>query len=169
MPQRVTDTDTAAQYGLAQHLRTATLMREGMLRELADAPRVVAARELFVGRDGRDLRPEFVHMRLWFAFLYVVVEGWQQRGLRDPLVAECIKAVEEAGELTALRRFRNAVFHLQNDPFTPKFTDVLARGLNAGMLTRLLALHAAYEAYFDRWRADADLSMLTSLSVEAFF
>jgi len=59
-------------------------------------------------------------MCLWYGMLYVVVEGWRDAGLSDPEVDRLLASPNT--EL--LRRFRNGMFHFQNDQWLPtKLSD----------------------------------------------
>ncbi len=91
-----------------------------------------------------QLHSSFMRLSVWYSLLRVVVEGYQKLKLSDPTVDEYLQKAEY---VEALRRFRNAMFHYQADPFSEKLFDFLqlqdttdwARGLNK-----------ALEAYFQR-------------------
>jgi len=61
----------------------------------------------------------FLRLSVWYALLYVVVEGYGEQSLRDPDVDALLA---EGTFVDLLRRFRNAVFHYQEDPFSEKLT-----------------------------------------------
>jgi hypothetical protein len=59
-------------------------------------------------------------MCLWYGMLYVVVEGWRDAKLSDPDVDRLL----ESPNTMLLRRFRNGMFHFQNDQWLPtKLSD----------------------------------------------
>jgi len=64
----------------------------------------------------------FLRLSVWYALLYVVVEGYREQSLRDPDVDALLA---EGTFVDLLRRFRNAVFHYQEDPFSEKLTQFL--------------------------------------------
>jgi hypothetical protein len=62
-------------------------------------------------------------LEVWYALLYVVVEGYKELGYRF----ESLDSLLAAGEyMEPFRRFRNATFHYQEDPFSAKLVDFLA-------------------------------------------
>lgn len=61
-------------------------------------------------------------MCVWYALLYVVVEGFKELKLSHPAVDECLKNDEYVNQL---RRFRNAIFHYQKNPFSEKLLEFL--------------------------------------------
>ncbi|NPC42939.1 hypothetical protein [Nocardioides sp. zg-1230] len=62
-----------------------------------------------------------ISMSLWYATLYVVIEGWRQAKLADPDV-DALLADNHADRL---RRFRNQVFHYQREYDNPRLLDFL--------------------------------------------
>lgn len=82
-------------------------------------------------------------VQIWYALLYVVVEGYTEIGRKHEALEELL-AKEEYVNL--LRRFRNAVFHYQSDPVTEKLVAFLEKedselwihNLNAALQTFLL-------------------------------
>lgn len=63
-------------------------------------------------------------MQVWYSLLYVVIEGYRALGQKyEPL--EKVLAQDEYVDL--LRRYRNATFHYQTDPFNDKLLDFLDR------------------------------------------
>jgi hypothetical protein len=66
-------------------------------------------------------------MQIWYGMLFVVVEGWEQSGLRDPEIEQLLT---DADHVTKLRNFRNAVFHYQK-----QFLPVKQEGLFADQAT----------------------------------
>lgn len=164
-PAGASESNIAAIYALTQYARTADLARECMAAAMGEAPGPVPLRHLFVGRNCDDVSDQFLHMRLWFAFTYVVIEGWRELALQDGAVSDAIRELEDRGELDMLRRLRNAVFHVQVDPHTTKLTALIP-ALNAGLMQRLMSLDVAVQTYFVHWRSKADLSSLADVPVD---
>ena len=50
-----------------------------------------------------------MYMSLWYASLYVVIEGWQALKLKDERIDELLQSENVA----LLKRYRNGVFHFQ--------------------------------------------------------
>ena len=95
----------------------------------------------------------FMRLSVWYSLLRVVVEGYQELKLSDPKVDEYLQKTEY---VEALRRFRNAMFHYQADPFSEKLMAFLqlhdatnwARGLNKALescLQKLLPIEETFE------------------------
>ncbi|MXG92062.1 hypothetical protein [Nocardioides flavescens] len=88
-------------------------------------------RDLFMKRIKRNQSPsdvnpvtamdDLIAMSLWYATVYVVMEGWREAKLSDPEVDELLadRHVER------LRRFRNQVFHYQRAYDNPKLLEFL--------------------------------------------
>lgn len=150
---------TAEVYALAQVVRTASLLRDQFFALAASgANGPVSVRSMFVGEAGEDIEPRWLILRLWYAAVFVSIEGWEQLKLSDGLVDAGVKDLRTRREYVALKRFRNAVFHVQDDPYSEKLTEVLFVGAASGMLHRIESIHSALERYFIRWRAETDLS-----------
>jgi hypothetical protein len=82
-------------------------------------------------------------LRVWYALLFVVVEGYQELQLSDDAVDALLA---DEGRVDALRRLRNATFHYQSDPFTPKLWDYL---MAPGSEAWIHDLNAALQSYFE--------------------
>lgn len=77
---------------------------------------------------------KFNRIMVWYALLYVVVEGYRELkisyGPLDEVLAE--------GEYESLmRRFRNATFHYQENPFSAKLIDFLEKSESEAWIQRL--------------------------------
>ncbi|MBF0475906.1 MAG: hypothetical protein HQK59_08730 [Deltaproteobacteria bacterium] len=68
-------------------------------------------------KDLGNMASMFARMSVWYALLYVVVEGFRELNLSHPEVEELLKNEEY---LDSLRLFRNATFHYQKNPLTEK-------------------------------------------------
>lgn len=89
-----------------------------------------------------QMHSAFMRLSVFYSLLFVVVEGYRGVGVSDPAVEEML-ADEERVKM--LRRFRNANFHYQEDPFSKKLMEFLERE-DGPAWTR--ALHAAFETFF---------------------
>lgn len=58
-------------------------------------------------------------MAHWYGALYVVVEGWKEIGLKDPVVDRLL----ESPNLELLKHFRNGAFHFQKKYFDKRFSN----------------------------------------------
>ena len=64
----------------------------------------------------------FAALSVWYSLLYVVVEGYSEIGYHD---AEVDALLSNEDYVSRLRRFRNATFHYQEDPLSPKLMEFL--------------------------------------------
>lgn len=65
-----------------------------------------------------------LYMNFWYGELHVVIEGWQELGLSDPIVDGLL----DSPNLELLKRYRNGVFHFQKDYFDDRFIDFMTKG-----------------------------------------
>lgn len=83
-------------------------------------------------------------MAVFYGLFYVVIEGYRELGLKD----EAIDALLGANDYEArLRRFRNAVFHYQEDPFDKRLIEFLDAGDSEHWGK---ALYEAFEKFFEK-------------------
>src|SRR3954447_17367173 len=90
-------------------------------------------RDVFMRRIKRDQSPaatdpvtsmdDLIAMSLWFATVYVVIEGWLETKLTDPE----LNALLVDSHVHRLRRFRNQVFHYQREYDNPKLLEFLGQ------------------------------------------
>ena len=85
-----------------------------------------------------------LRLEVFYALMYVVIEGYQALGCHDPVVDALLAETEY---LDAFRRFRNATFHYQGDPISPKLVEFLAA---EGSENWSQKLYAALKAFFER-------------------
>ncbi len=81
-------------------------------------------------------------LSVWYSLLWVVVEGYQELKLTDARIDELLS---DDAMTTMLRRFRNAVFHVQRDPVGPKMMDFLTASESEKWINEL---NSALEAFF---------------------
>lgn len=86
----------------------------------------------------------FLAISVWYSLLWVVVEGYQELELADERIDELLN---DESMKAMLRRFRNAVFHVQRDPMSPKIMDFLTASKSEKWIAEL---NAALEAFFVR-------------------
>jgi hypothetical protein len=83
-------------------------------------------------------------MSVWYSLLFVVVEGYLELGCHDAQVDALLTNEEN---VNSLRRFRNATFHYQEDPLSPKLDDFLATKDSSQWIHNL---NRALKAFFER-------------------
>ncbi|HTQ30633.1 MAG TPA: hypothetical protein VMI53_05430 [Opitutaceae bacterium] len=62
-----------------------------------------------------------IFMALWYGSLYVVIEGWRELGLSDPMIDPFLVSPH----VENLRRYRNGAFHFQKEYFDSRFTEIM--------------------------------------------
>jgi hypothetical protein len=72
--------------------------------------------------DGAQFWSRVMRLQVFYALMYVVVEGYQELGCQDPAVD---RLLAQSDFVDSFRRFRNAVFHYQGEPISPKLTEFL--------------------------------------------
>lgn len=60
--------------------------------------------------------PATLYLMYSYSGIYLVIEGWQELKLTDPKIDELL----DSPFVDRLRRFRNATFHFQKQPLSPK-------------------------------------------------
>lgn len=58
--------------------------------------------------------------------MYVVIEGWKEASLSDPIIDELLNVYPDYVDL--LRRFRNGVFHFQSKMFDKRLSEFVQNG-----------------------------------------
>jgi hypothetical protein len=102
-----------------------------------------------------DINRQFV----WYGLLFVVIEGYQDMKVShpSPRIDEILKDEELVDHL---RRFRNAVFHFQNEPYHDKMLDFLSLpGVEAWVDSLNQALKDYCESVFPGFERLGDLSI----------
>lgn len=69
-----------------------------------------------------------LYMSLWYAEIYVVIEGWRELRLHDDEVDRLLNGNDHDDLVDTLRLFRNAAFHYQPDYWTPKMLKFVEFG-----------------------------------------
>ncbi len=83
-----------------------------------------------------------IYMSLYYASLFVVIEGWKELGFSDPTIDSLIKS----DNVTLLRRFRNSVFHFQKNFPSAKWLELIDQG--EASASWILELRNAFSKYF---------------------
>jgi len=74
-----------------------------------------------------------VFMSYWYTSLYVVVEGYKELKLSDPVVDELL----ESDLVDSLRLYRNGTAHFQKNYFDQKFCRFISQNESAIWVTNL--------------------------------
>lgn len=82
-----------------------------------------------------DWTQQWLFLSLWYATLYVTVEGWLELKLSEPRV-DVLLADETMVE--SLRRFRNGVLHYQHQYHHEKLVNFIAQGTTSAEWVRSL-------------------------------
>lgn len=61
------------------------------------------------------------YMQIWYSFIYVVIEGWQQLKLSDDKINTLLN--NEPKKVALLKKYRNATFHYQKIYNNNKFEN----------------------------------------------
>ena len=83
----------------------------------------------------------FLAISVWYALLYVVIEGYRELNLSNKEVDELL-AQEEYVDL--LRQFRNAIFHYQKNPISEKLLGFLTMKESEIWIRKLNSAFAAF-------------------------
>jgi hypothetical protein len=99
----------------------------------------------------------FAALSVWYSLLYLVVEGYQELAYHDEQ-ADLLLA--HTKYVTALRLFRNATFHYQELPLSPKLMTFLEAKDSE---TWIKKLNRALRSFFER---ELDIAGLLDNSVD---
>jgi hypothetical protein len=83
-----------------------------------------------------------LYMSYWYGGIYVVVEGWRELKLTDPIIDTLL----QSPNVQLLRRYRNGTFHFQRKYLDERFTDLFAKGTDAVAWVR--DLNTEFGRYF---------------------
>lgn len=100
----------------------------------------------------------FSALGVWYSLLQVVVEGYFELKLRDEKLDEILS---NSDNVKALRRFRNATFHYQEDPLSQKIMEFI---LSDGSEVWIKDLDRAFKSFFER---QLNLQAVVAAIVEA--
>jgi hypothetical protein len=118
----------------------------------ADAVKQLLFTKIPVDSSKNKLSPELqevaqqfscmLRLQVFYALIYVVVEGYKELDCKDTGVDQLLENVEF---VESMRRFRNANFHFQEDPFSPKLVNFLHA---EGSEDWVRALYLALDKFF---------------------
>lgn len=91
-----------------------------------------------------QMHSSFMRLSVWYALLYVVIEGYREIGKKDDAID---KLLSDEPLVDMLRRFRNAMFHYQADPFSQKLLDFLQAEKSTEWPRHI---NAEFKAFFER-------------------
>jgi hypothetical protein len=94
-------------------------------------------------------------MAHWYGALYVVIEGWKELGLKDPIVDKLL----DSPNVELLKRFRNGSFHFQKEYFDSRFANFWYDSKNTVPWVR--QLNSAFGRFFLK-----EMSSKTSLNTQ---
>ena len=108
--------------------------------------------ELLSAKGSVDLRAwtkesirAFEYKSYWYAGLFVVAEGWKSLKIQDVAV----EALLASPNLKLLKRFRNAVFHYQENFLDERFIELIREGEKAEEWVEQLS--EELRRYFQYW------------------
>ncbi len=79
-----------------------------------------------------------------YALIYVVIEGYKQSNFNNVLIDNLLS---RSDCVEALRRLRNATFHYQSVPFSPKAVDFILIGDSELWIKEI---HQAFKKFFEQ-------------------
>jgi hypothetical protein len=88
---------------------------------------------------------QWIDLCLWYACLFVVIEGWHELKLSDPVIDNLLVSPH----VDLLRRFRNGVAHYQPKYWDDRLTDFVAQGPSSAKWAR--ELNGNFGRFFLEW------------------
>src|ERR1019366_3727804 len=95
--------------------------------------------------DSMEMQHAFMCLSYWYAGLYVVCEGWQELKLSDSEIDKLLASPY----LDVLRRYRNGVFHFQQDYFDKRLKEAIKLGQDFHCWVE--ELMSNFQRYFRHW------------------
>jgi hypothetical protein len=86
-----------------------------------------------------------LYMSYWYAGLYVVIEGWEELKLGDPVIDDLLASPN----VPLLKRYRNGTFHFQRKYDDNRFLDLINKGKNVVEWVR--TLNREFGRFFLDW------------------
>jgi hypothetical protein len=128
-------------FALHGHWATADAVRYALFHVSNDPAEAAVMKELGpeLGELAR-LQSTMFRLSVFYGLLYVVVEGYREVG--QP--SEAIDKLLEEDHVNRLRLFRNAVFHYQKEPISPKLLGFLTQPESEVWIKKL---HREFEKY----------------------
>jgi hypothetical protein len=97
----------------------------------------------------------FLYMSYWYGGLFVVIEGWRELQLTDPVIDSLLKSKN----VDLLRRYRNGVFHFQKNYFDERFIGFMRDGENCVDWVR--QLNREFGRFFLSWSKTRNTKPMT--------
>jgi len=94
--------------------------------------------------DIAQMWSSMLRLQVFYALMYVVIEGYQELGCQDSTVDSLLA---QSHFVEGFRRFRNANFHFQEDPLSPKLLEFLDA---EGSEKWAYDLYGALKAFFEK-------------------
>lgn len=98
-----------------------------------------------------QLFSDFSALSVFYSLIYVVIEGYKELNFQDHKIDELLANEDNVSKL---RRFRNGIFHFQQDPVPAKVSDFL---LTKDSEDWIKQLHLSFNAWFVRELALEDV------------
>ena len=124
-----------------RHFLAADAVKEVMFAPIAHAAETDLPAEVV---ELAQVWSSMLRMQVFYALMYVVIEGYRALKFEDEAVDLLLK---NDAMVESFRRFRNAIFHFQKDPLSPKLVEFLQAD---GSEKWAQELHAAFRAFFLR-------------------
>jgi hypothetical protein len=94
-----------------------------------------------------SLYDKAIYLNVFYALLYVLVEGWQSLKLTD----DNIDMLLQSPNVSLLRDFRNGIFHYQHKLYPEKIVDFLDKAKTENWTQELWK---AFDRYFSKFALD---------------
>jgi hypothetical protein len=96
---------------------------------------------------GEGWNESWLAMSYWYGGLYVLIEGWQELGLKDPQ----LDALLASPNVGLLKRYRNGTFHYQRRYWDDRFVGLIRDGQD--VVTWVRELNSQFGRFFLEWFA----------------
>jgi hypothetical protein len=133
-----TGIDRTQVYALHRYYLWANHMRSRFFDVLGEA----SARGEKVDLSGDSGIYAVMFMSYWYAGLHVVIEGWNELGLKD----DEVETLLDSPNVDLLRRYRNGVFHFQPVYYDDRFVGLIRDGED--VVTWVRSLNSAFGRVF---------------------
>ena len=127
---------------LYRYFMWADRMREAMERMLDEGgPRLLVS-------SAGDLL--FLYTSYYHSALYIVIEGWDDLGLKDPEIDQRLLQVDN---VALLKRFRHGTFHFQREYLDSRIIDLVS---TEGVAEWIRSVRDAFWAWFERFFVEVE-------------
>ncbi|MDR3590122.1 MAG: hypothetical protein P4N41_10750 [Negativicutes bacterium] len=86
-----------------------------------------------------------LYLSYWYSGLYVVIEGWRELGICDPVIDDLL----QSPYVTNLKRYRHGTFHFQKDDYDIRFQELFDGGVASALWINQLSIE--FNRYFKNW------------------